>query len=165
MCTGATIMLAASLFATAASTGVAMYSADTQAKQQEANLKFQAAQAEADAKAAQGEAYVEAKRIRDAAKAQRAQATAAAAAAGIDVNSPTALKINETITRNSEEDALLTIMGGGDRAARMGQQAHIDRTGASLVRSEGRTAQVATLLNGVAQGAGTYGQWKRARAA
>lgn len=146
----------------AAGTAATLYSTDTQAKQAEANFKFQAAQDEADAKAMAGEAEVEAMRIRKAAKAQRSQATAAAAASGIDVNSPTALRIDEEIVKNSEEDAALTILGGRDRAARMGQQAHADRNAASLARQTGRQQQTATLLS--AAGSMTnYGQgWKRA---
>lgn len=157
-----TYLLIASIAATAAGTAASMYSTDTQAKQQESNLKFQAAQTEADAKAAQGEAYVEAMRIRKQGKAQQGQAIAAAAASGIDVNSPTALKLNETISKNSEEDALITIMGGGNAQARGMQQSYIDRQGASIARSEGRTRNAATLINGVSSAAGSYSQWKRA---
>lgn len=159
MCTGIAIgMLAATAFGTAAT----LYSTDTQAKQAESNLKFQAAQGEADAKAADGAARVEAERIRKAARAQRATATAQAAANGADIDSPTAVKIDEEIVRNSEEDALTTILNGGDRSARMRQQSRMDRIGAGLARSEGRQQQAATLISA----AGTmtnYGQgWKKA---
>lgn len=162
MAVATTTAIVIGLALTAASTAVSLYASDTANKQQEANLKFQAAQSEADARAAQGEAEVEAMRIRKSAKAQRAQATAAAAAAGIDVNSPTAVRINEGITKNSEEDALLTIMGGKDRSARLNQQAQADRTGASIVRSEGRTAQAGTLLSAASSAYNSYGTgWKR----
>lgn len=162
MCISATALMVGSLIVGAAGTAASMYAADTAAKQQESNLKFQAAQTAADAKAMQGEAEVEAMRIRRAAKAQRATATAQAAASGIDVNSPTAIRINEEITKNSEEDALLTIMGGGNRSARMGQQAYMDRQGASLARSEGRMQNTGTLLSGAAGAMNTYSNWKRA---
>lgn len=162
MCVSATMIAVAGLALSAAGTGVAMYSADTASKQAESNLKFQAAQTAADANAAAGEAQVEAMRIRKAGKAQRAQATAAAAASGIDVNSPTALKIDEEIGKNSEEDATLTILNGGDRAARMRQQATFDSQGAKLARSEGRQQQAATLLSGAATAAGQYSNWKKA---
>jgi hypothetical protein len=138
-----------------------MYATDTAAKQEAANLKFQAAQGEADAKASQGEAIVEAERIRKAAKSQRATATAAAAASGVDVSSPTAVRIDEQITASSEEDALLTILNGKDRSDRMNQQAKLDRTSASMARSNARTANVGTLLSGAAKGIGTYTNWKK----
>lgn len=154
--TAALIVMAA---ATAASAGVSMYAADTQAKQQESNLKYQAAQEAADAKAAAGAAEVEAMRLRKAAKAQRAEATAAAAASGIDVNSPTAVRIGEEVTHNGEEDALLTILGGKDRMSRMNNQAYVDRQGASLARSEARTQNAGTLLSA---GASIAAGWKTA---
>lgn len=143
-----------------ASTAVSMYAQDTAAKQEASNLKFQAAQGEADAKAAQGEAIVEAERIRKAAKAQRSTATAAAAASGVDVSSPTAVRIDEQIVANSEEDALLTILNGKDRSDRMNQQAKLDRTGAKLAISNGKTANFGTLLSGAAKATGIYSNWK-----
>lgn len=155
-----TALLVASLVATGAATAVSMYGADTAAKQEASNLKFQAAQGEADAKAAQGEAIVEAERIRKAAKAQRSTATAAAAASGVDVSSPTAVRIDEQIVANSEEDALLTILNGKDRSDRMNQQAKLDRTGAKLAISNGKIANAGTLLSGAAKGIGIYSNWK-----
>ena len=160
MCTGAEIALLA--FA-AAGTATTLYGIDTQAKQQEANAKFSAAQAEADAAAEAASARLEAERIRKASKKQRAQAVAAAAASGVDVDSPTAVKIDEAITRNAEEDAVLTILGGGDRAARLRQQAQADRIEGSNARTAGRIQQGSTLLSAAA----TYGTnsgrgWKRA---
>lgn len=145
----------------AASTAVTLYGQDTQAKQAEANAKFDASQAEADARAEAGAAEVEAKRIRDAAKKQRGQAIAAAAASGVDVNSPTALKIDEEITSNAEEDAVLTILGGSDRARRLGQQADASRIGGRNARSAGRVAQASTLLSAASTGY-NGGNWKRA---
>lgn len=160
MCTGVEIAL---LAMAAGSTAVSLYGQDTQAKQAEADANFQADQAEADAKAAQAEATLEAERIRKQGKQQRAQATAAAAASGVDVQSPTAIKIDDTITRNAEEDAVLTILQGSDRAARMGQQATADRIAGKNARTAGRVNQASTLLSAAA----TYGTnsgkgWKRA---
>lgn len=159
MCTGLEIIAIAGMVG---GTAVQLYGQDTQAKQAEANANFQAEQAEADAKAAQAEATLEAERIRKAGKQQRAQAVAAAAASGIDVDSPTAIKIDDTITRNAEEDAMLTIFQGKDRASRMGQQATADRIAGRNARTAGRVNQASTLLSGAAA-ATNYGQgWKRA---
>lgn len=141
----------------AASTAVTLYGQDTQAKQAEANAKFQAAQAEADAKTEAQAAQIEAQRIRDAAKKQRAQAVAAAAASGVDVNSPTALRINEDITRNAEEDAVLTILGGRDSSARLRQGAQASRIAGSAARTAGRVEQATTLLSA----ANTVNNWRR----
>lgn len=162
MCTGASFALYAALAATAVSTAVTMYSTDTQAKQHESDLKFQADQAAADARTAQGEAEVEAMRIRKAAKSQRAQATAAAAASGVDVNSPTAVRLDQEIVKNSEEDARLTILNGVDRSSRLNQQGYLDSQGASIARQNGQMQNAGTLLSGVASGINTYSGWKRA---
>lgn len=152
------------LAALAASTAATMYSTDTQAKQGEANLKFQSAQAEADARAEAGAAQVEAMRIRKQRDAQRAQAVAAAAASGIDVNSPTALKIDKDITSNSEEDAVLTMLQGADRSKRLNQQAYADRNEAYATRKAGQMSNNATLLSSIstAVSGGASGGWKRA---
>ena len=161
MCTGLEI---AAVVGMVAGTAVSAYGIDTQAKQEEANLKFAADQAEADARAEAGAAQVEADRIRKASKLQRAQAVAAAAASGIDVNSPTALKIDSEIVANAEEDATLTMLQGSDRSKRLNQQASADRIGASATRSAGRVNQASTLLSGAASTA-NYGNsaWKRAK--
>lgn len=157
--TTTTVMVIGAI-AAAAAAGATMYSTDTQSKQAEANLKFQAEQAEADARAEAGAAQVEAMRIRKQAKTQRAQAVASAAASGIDVNSPTALKIDKDIAANSEEDAVLTIMQGSNRSKRIGQQAVASRNEASMTRTAGRASNAATLLSTVSSVAGMG--WKRA---
>jgi hypothetical protein len=147
------------LAAMAVSTAAVMYSTDTQAKQVESNMKYQSAQEAADAKATQGEAEVEAMRIRKAAQQQKAQMTAAAAASGVDINSPTTVRLDQEATHNSEEDALLTILGGGDRMARMNNQAYIDRQGGSLARQNARMQNTGTLLSAAAS---TASGWKTA---
>lgn len=162
MCTGAEIAIIG-LAASAASTGVALYAQDTAANQAEANAKFQADQAAADAKAAQGAAQVEADRIRTAAKKQKAQAVAAAAASGVDVNSGSAVKITEGIDKAAGEDAYLTLVGGADSAARLRQQGQADSIAASSAASAGRASQAATLLSAVGTGVKFGQNWKRAR--
>jgi ribosomal protein L16 Arg81 hydroxylase len=157
-----TALLVASLATAALSTGATLYAQDTQANQQEANMKYQADQTAADANAAQGAAMVEANRIRKSATMQRSQATAAAAASGVDVSSPTSVRLDQEITKNSEEDALLTSLNGGDRAARMRNQAAIDRSGAGMIRSNANGQMAGTLLSAVGNSANTYSNWKRA---
>lgn len=146
----------------AAGTVVSIDAAQTQGRQAEANAKFQAAQAAADANAEKGAAQVEAERIRKAGRRQQSAAIAAAAASGVDVASPTAVKIDQQIGQNAEHDAYLTILGGGDRAARLNQ-------GGQAALIEGRSARqaanyqsVSSLLSFAAT-ATNYGQgWKKA---
>lgn len=137
--------------AAVAAAGMQMYASSTQAKQEASNLKFQAAQGEADARTAQGAAIVEANRIREAAKQQRASAVAAASASGVDISSPTSVKIDEKIVASSEEDALLTILGGTDRSARINQQSLVDRQAAKNVMSNSKLANVGTALSTVSK--------------
>lgn len=145
----------------AAGTAATLYAQDTQTQQLESNQKYAADQAAADAATAKGEAEVEAERIRKAGKAQQAQAVAAAAASGVDVNSPTALKINQDIYANADEDARLTILNGADSAARLNQQAALDRQGAAITATNGRQAQVGTLLSAAGSMMQTASNWKK----
>ena len=141
-----TIVAIAGLALTAAGTAASLYGTDTAAKQAEANAKHAAAQANADAGAARADAMLEADRIRKAGKAQRAQATAAAAASGVDVNSPTTVRLDQEITTNAETDALTTIFNADDRAKRMEQQAGADLNAGKAARTAGRVDQASTLL-------------------
>jgi len=159
MCTGLEIIALAGL---AAGTATSLYATDTAAKQEEANAKFAAEQAEADAKAEAGAAQVEADRIRKAAKRQKSAAIAAAAASGVDVDSASAVKIDEEINKNAEEDAYLTLVGGSDRAARLNQQATADRYAGDAARTAGKINQASTLLSAAGTAANAGRGWKRA---
>lgn len=161
MCTGAEI---AYLAVVAVGTGYSMYATDTAANQEEANAKAAAEQANADANAAAGEAQVEADRIRKEGKRLRAQAVANAAAAGVDVDSPTALRIDQAVTAANEEDAMLTLMQGQDRSARLRQQGQADTIAAGNAATAGRMNQTATLIGGATKAASYGGDaWKRAK--
>jgi hypothetical protein len=162
MCTGVEIAL---LAATAVGTTATLYAQDTEANAQEAAAKTQAAQNEADANAAEGAAKVEAERIRKAKKAQQSKAVAAAAASGVDINSPTAVKIDEEIGNNAEQDAYLTILNGQDTAARLRQQAVIDRNAGSSARTAGNAQMSATLLSAAATATNNGQGWKKAKGA
>lgn len=151
MCTGVEIAYVAGMVLAA---GGAVHQAQTQANYQE----YQADQAEADARAEAGMAKVEAERIRKAAKKQRSEAIAAMAASGMDVNSSTALKIDEQITRDSEEDAALVMFGADDRSRRLQAEAGGYRNMASNTRNSGYVAATSSLLRaGTNSGRG----WKR----
>jgi hypothetical protein len=143
-------------------TGVAIKGQQEAAAQENANRQFAADQAAADANAKIGEAQVEAERIRKAAKKQQSAAIAAAAASGVDVNSTSAVRIDQEIGNNAEQDAYLTLVGGKDYAARLNQQGQADRiAGRSAVRA-GNYQSAASLI-GFAGQATNYGNgWKKA---
>ena len=69
---------------------------------------------------------------------------------------------NPEIVKNSEEDAYLTILNGGDRASRMNQQSYLDRTGAKIARQNGRQQNAATLISTVGKVASMGSNWKTA---
>jgi hypothetical protein len=119
---------------------------------------YLAAQSDADARAEVAAATVEAERIRKAGRKQRSEAIAALAASGVDVNSSTALKIDQEIARGAEEDAFLTIAGGNDRSARLNAEAGGARTAARNAKTAGYVNAASSLLvAGTNSGRG----WKR----
>lgn len=134
--------------------GSAVHQAQTQSNYNE----YLSNQAQADARAEAGAAQVEAERIRKAAKKQRAEAVAALAASGVDVNSSTALRIDQDITRDSEEDAQLGILGGQYRGRVLGAEAQGYRSAASRARGAGYVGAGTSLLQGFSKAAPG---WKR----
>lgn len=134
--------------------GAAVY----QGEQQKDYNNYLAAQSDADARAERGAAQVEAERIRKAGKKQRSEAIAAMAASGVDVNSDTALKIDQEIARGAEEDAFLTIAGGADRSARLGAEA----AGARMAGKNAQTAGYVSAAGSLLQAGTNSGRgWKR----
>ena len=129
--------------AAAATAGAAIHQGEVQSNYND----YLGDQAAADAKAEAGAAQVEAERIRKQAKAQRAQAVAALAGSGVDVNSSTALKIDQTIDKNAEQDAYLTMVGGSDQAARLNASAGGYHQQASQAMSAGYVSAGTSLLS------------------
>lgn len=143
--------------AAAASAGAAIHQGEVQSNYG----KYQRDQAAADAEAQRGAAQVEADRIRKAGKQQRAEAIAALAASGVNVDSATAVKIDQEITHNSEADAYLTIVGGNDKAARLNAQGQ----GAYLQGQQGKMAGYVNATSSLLQGAGNAIKgWQKAPA-
>lgn len=145
----------AQIAAMAISAGAAIHQGETQKNYN----NYLAAQAEADAKAEKGAAEVEAGRIRKAAKQQRAEAIAALASSGVDVNSGTALKIDQRIARDSEEDAVMALTGGSDRALRLQAEAGGNRQAAGRAQAAGYVGATSSLLQG---GLTMSNGWKKA---
>jgi hypothetical protein len=102
------------------------------------------------------EAKAQAKKIRDLARQQRGEATASYAASGVDVGEGTPLLTDAEITRRSEEDALMTILGAKRQAG--------------IIKREGKAQQTAGYYQaagsvlGAAGGIGGGG-WQRAAGA
>lgn len=146
----------------AATAAVAAGAAINQSQRQSNYNDYLADQAAADAEAAKGAAQVEAARIRRQARQQRAEAIAALAQSGVDVNSGTALVIDKEIARGGEEDAYLSLTGGSNSALRLNAEAGGYRTSAGAAKTAGYVNATTSLL----QGATNNGKgWKTARAA
>ncbi len=142
-----------------AAAAVSAYSAYQQGENQKEWNDYQAAQAQADANAEKSAAEVQAEKIRKLARIQAGEATASLAGSGVDVGEGTALNINKDIYGRAEEDAVMTIFGGSDRAARGNAEA-------AGYRLKGEQAQQAGYLNATSSllsAAGIYGRasgWK-----
>lgn len=141
MCTGVEIALVASSVLGA---GMAVQ----QGQEQKAYNEYLADQADADQRTARSAAEVEAMRIRKQRDKVRSDAIATYAQSGVDVNSDTALRIDQQITRNSEEDAFLTLAGGTDRANRLAAEAQGYRTAAKQAGTAGYVRAGTSLLAG-----------------
>ena len=148
--------------AMATGTVLSAYSAYQQGENQKDWADYQAKQAEADAKAEKSAAEVQAEKIRKMSRIQAGEATASIAGSGVDVGEGTALNINKDIYANAEEDAVMTVFGGSDRAARGNAEA-------AGYRLKGEQAQTAGYLNAassvLAGGVQIATGWKRSRSA
>jgi hypothetical protein len=152
MCTGLEIAMVAGAVVSASA---AVYSGVQADKQADAA----ADQTEADAAAVRGEAMVRARKIREAAKAQQSEAVAALAASGVEVQSGTAEQIQTDIGERGEEDALNTILTGGNASRSMGREASMERLAGSTARTSGYINAGSSVLSSVT----SYqrGDWKR----
>ncbi|MBP8297551.1 MAG: hypothetical protein KAX84_15675 [Burkholderiales bacterium] len=134
MCTG----ISMALMAVSAAAGAV--SSIQQGRSQAAWADYQAEQAQADANAERGAAEVQAEKIRKMARIQAGEARAQLAGSGVDVGEGTALNINADIYGRAEEDAVMTIFGGSDRARR-------GEAEAAGLKMKGAQAQQAGYLN------------------
>lgn len=107
-------------------------------------MERQAAQ-EKDAAVAQAE------RIRRAGRAQQGEANAALAASGVSIGEGSAVRINEKIGQDAENDAYMTILTGDRRATSLEDRAGISRW-------QGNNAQTAGYMNAAASVMSSYGK-------
>jgi hypothetical protein len=149
MCDASTLLVVSA----AVSAGSAIY----QGQQAEDMADYQNAQAQADANAAQGDAEVQAMQIREAGKRQRSAAIAAQTASGVDIGSGTAELINTEITKESEQDAISTILSGRYRGQQLSNQGAFAKIKGNNAATAGYVSAAGTALNA---GASANGGWK-----
>lgn len=141
----------------AISTGVDVISSISNGNAQKQNAEDNAEIARRNAAQEKDAAVAQAEKIRIAAKRQQSAANAGLAASGVDLNSGSAVKINDFINLNSEQDAYTTILTGT-----RGAQASLNQ--ASMFSRQGSNAQSAGFLNAgsslLAGGAAIGSGWK-----
>ncbi len=149
MCTGLEIALLASA---AVSAGGAVYSGVQQKEAADTNAELARRQGDQEKDAA----VAQAEKIRKAARAQAGQANAALAASGVAIGEGTAVRINEQIYRDSEDDAYSTLLTGTRR-----QQSGNDQAG--ILINQGNAAMTSGTINAgasVLSAGASYGKWK-----
>lgn len=145
------------MVATLAATAYSVDSTLKAGKQAQLNANAQAEQAAADANTERSAAIVQAERIRKLARIQAGEANASLAGSGVEVDAGTAVNINEEITRNSEEDAALTIFGGSNKAQRLNADASNYKLAGNQARNASYSQAASTVLAG---GTSAYSNWK-----
>jgi len=140
-----------------ASTVMSVMGQQSGARNEQAQLNYQADQATADAEAERGAAQVQAQKIRKAGKATAGQARASLAASGVDVNEGTANTINAEIIKNTETDALTAILNGDYGAKRKLAQAQGFVQEGKLARNAANVKSVSSVLS---TGAKVASGWK-----
>lgn len=147
--------------AAVAGTAYSVYSSQQAGKQAQATADAQAEQSQLDADAAASAAMVQADRIRRVARNQASEANAALAGSGVEVGEGTAININEEITANAEEDAVLTIFNGQNQKARGYADSSNMRLSGAQARSTANAQSVSSVMQGGAQ---IYSGWKASAA-
>jgi hypothetical protein len=99
--------------------GMSIMGQAQQASQQKKMYNAQAQQVANQAAYRKDATKAQAEKIRRAGVAQRSQTQAALAASGVNINEGTALELQKDVIRNSEEDALMTLLSG-ERAQQSG---------------------------------------------
>lgn len=142
-------------------TAVSVYSQMEQADQADKIANQQANQAREDAQFAASEAQVQARAIRKAADKQRSEARGALAASGVVVGVGTAEQIDEEIQAGGEEDALMAIYDGTNRARAITQGGEIN---ASRSRNSANAARYGAATSALQGGATLARGWNTSAA-
>lgn len=141
MCTGVEVAM---LAGTAISAG-ASYQKGREAK---AMAGYQADQARADAEAEKGAAQVYAEKIRKAGTAERSKMNAAIAASGADAGSQSAAELDQSTASAYEEDALVAMYGGEQKARRRLAQAQAYEISGSRAQRYALAEAASTAMSG-----------------
>ena len=144
----------------AAAVAVSAYAAYDSGQQSKAMGEYQADQAAADAAAERSAAQVQAEKIRKMARIQAGEANASLAASGVEVGEGTALRINQEIYRDAEEDASMTILNARNSAAKTDQQGVAARLQGNADARAGTLNATSSLMSGAYDG---YTGWKKSQ--
>lgn len=150
----------AALAASAVGTAVSVYSQIEQGKDADKIAAQQEQQGREDALYTASEAELQAKSIRKAADKQRAEARAALAGSGVVVGTGTAEQIDQEIQAGGEEDALMAIYDGTNRARAITRGGDLAASRSRNAASASRTGAVTSALQGgatIARGWNTSG--------
>jgi hypothetical protein len=142
------ILAYAAAAASVVGTAVSVYSQMEQADQADKIANQQANQAREDAQFALSEAQLQAKAIRKAAEKQRSEARGALASSGVVVGVGTAEQIDEEIQAGGEEDALMAIYDGTNRARAITQGGEINTSRSRNSASAARYGAASSALQG-----------------
>lgn len=142
------ILAYAAAAASVVGTAVSVYSQMEQADQADKIAQQQQNQAREDAQFAASEAQVQARQIRKAADKQRAEARGALAASGVTVGVGTAEQIDEEINAAGEEDALMAIYDGTNRARAINQGGEITASRSRNAANASRYGAATSALQG-----------------
>ena len=145
MCMTAAVMMAVG-------TGIQAGTAIQQGRNAEAYAEYQAKVAQRDANTAEAAGRVTAEKIRRAGRVAKADAIAAVAASGMDINSASANDVVLGIGRDFEADALAAIYSGQNEGM-------VRRSEGSAALANGRAQRSSALASGAAAAAGG---WSRA---
>lgn len=142
-----------------ASTGMSVMGQIQQGQQQKEMYNAQAQQTLNDAAYRADAAKAQAEKIRRAGRAQVGEANAALAASGVKLGEGTPLEVQKSITQNSEEDALSSILSGKRSTTAAQQEAQLLGKAGDNAVTNSQYGAASTVL----QAGGTYsrGGWAK----
>lgn len=156
MCTGLEVLLVG---AAVGGTALSAYGQIQQGREANKAAIAQGEQMSEQAGQEEDAAAAQAERIRKAARSQVGEARAALSASGVSAEEGSALQIQEQIIKDSESDALATILTGKRRGSTLSDNAMNTRRQGAAAQRAGQIGAVGTVLSN----AGSYGRasgWK-----
>lgn len=148
----AALLTYAAVASTVVAAGSAIYTGVQASNAADTNAELSRRQGVQDADAA----VAQAEKIRKAARAQAGAANAALASSGVSVGDGTAVRINEQIYQDSEQDAYNTLLTGSRAQRTANNQANV-------ITAQGNSAMISGALNAgssLLAGGANYAKWK-----